>query len=79
MQEAGPYLGLGLQVAGGLLLFVGLGYLIDGWLDTTPWGMVLGAVLGMIGVTFLLIRVADEASAQDKARRERKAEEERGN
>lgn len=78
MQEAGPFLGLGLQVAGGLLLFVGLGYLADGWLGTTPWGMVLGAVLGMVGVLFLLIRVADEASAQDKARRERAAREERG-
>ena len=78
MQEAGPFLGLGLQVAGGLLFFVGLGYWADELLGTTPWGMVLGAVLGMVGVLFLLVRVADEASAQGKARREREAKDERG-
>ena len=69
MQEAGPYMGLGLQVAGGLLFFVGLGYFADGYLGTTPWGMVVGAVLGMVGVIALLVRVSNEASAQAKARK----------
>ena len=75
MQEAGPFLGLGLQVAGGLLVFVALGYFADGYLGTTPWGLVAGAVLGMIGVVALLVRVSNEATAQAAARREQKARE----
>ena len=70
MQEAGPFLGLGLQVAGGLLFFVGLGYLAEDYLGVaSPWGMVVGAVLGMVGVIALLVRVSNEASAQAKARK----------
>ena len=74
MQEAGPFIGLGLQVAGGLLFFVGLGYLADGYFGTTPWGMVVGAVLGMTGVLALLIRIANEATAQSKARKAKEDE-----
>lgn len=60
MRAAGPYLGLGVQIGGAMLLFVGLGVVVDRTLGTTPWGVVAGAVLGMIGIVALVIRIAKE-------------------
>ncbi|MDT0630398.1 AtpZ/AtpI family protein [Rubrivirga sp. S365] len=62
MRGAGPYLGLGAQIGGSMALFVGLGVLADRWLGTSPWGVVAGAALGMVGVVFLVLRIAREAS-----------------
>ncbi|MEM0963651.1 MAG: AtpZ/AtpI family protein [Bacteroidota bacterium] len=63
MREAGPHLGLGIQIGGSMLLFVGLGILVDRWLDTTPWGVIVGAALGMVGIVALVVRVANESSS----------------
>lgn len=71
MMEAGPYLTLGMQIAFGMVLFVGIGYVVDQWLESTPWGMILGAALGMVAVFTLVIRMAREADAKQKARRQR--------
>jgi hypothetical protein len=69
MMEAGPYLGLGLQSAFAMAFFVGLGYLVDGWLGSRPWGIVVGAVLGMVGVLALLVRLSKRANAEARARK----------
>lgn len=66
MREAGPYLGLGLQIGGSMALFVGLGVLADRLFGTTPWGVLVGAALGMIGIFFLIVRIAREADAKKK-------------
>ena len=61
MQAAGPYLGLGVQIAGSMALFAGGGYAVDRWLDSSPWGILVGAMLGMAGIVALLVRVSREA------------------
>ena len=68
MREAGPYLGLGLQIGGSMALFVGLGYVADRMLGTTPWGVLVGALLGMVGIVALVVRLANEANAAAKAK-----------
>lgn len=60
MRAAGPHLGLGVQIAGSMLLFVGIGLLVDQWLGTTPWGVLVGAALGMVGIVLLVMRIAKE-------------------
>ena len=55
MRDAGPYLGLGMQLAGGLLAFVALGYWADRLLGTDPWLLCGGAILGM---TAMILRIA---------------------
>lgn len=62
MREAGPYLGLGYQIGGAMLVFVGGGLLVDRWLDTSPWGVLVGAVLGMVGIVALVVRISNEAN-----------------
>ena len=58
----GQFLGLGLQMAVG----VGLGVLIGGWLDRhygwQPWGTTVGALLGLAGGMYLLIKEALRAN-----------------
>ena len=62
MCAAGPYLGLGAQIGGSMILFVGAGLLVDRWLDTTPWGVIVGAALGMVGIIALVMRIAKEGA-----------------
>jgi F0F1-type ATP synthase assembly protein I len=38
---------LGLEIAVTVTLFLYGGYRLDGWLETRPWLMLLGALLGM--------------------------------
>ena len=45
------YVGLGLEIAIPMVLFLLLGHKLDGWLETRPWLTVLGAFVGM-SVTF---------------------------
>ena len=58
-----------MQIAFGMVLFVGIGYAVDQWLVSTPWGMILGAVLGMVAIFVFIIRVAREADSNEKAKR----------
>lgn len=62
MRAAGPHLGLGLQIGLSMAVFVGAGILVDRWLDTSPWGVVVGAALGMIGIMTLVLRIAREGT-----------------
>ncbi len=82
LREAGPYLGLGVQLAGAMFVFVFGGYLLDGWLGTLPWLTILGAVLGMVAVFTQIYRVGAEignSQAKPKGTRGgRKAEREGG-
>jgi len=52
-------LGLGLDAAVAVVVFLFLGYKLDGWLDSTPWMMLAGAFLGMaVGVYSIYRRVS---------------------
>jgi len=52
----------GLELAGGVLLFAGAGYLLDRWLDTAPWLLVVGSMLGLAGGMYRLIRAVQEVN-----------------
>jgi hypothetical protein len=62
-REAGPYLGLGMQIAASMAFFVGAGYFLDSWLGTFPWLMVAGAFVGMAAVIIHLVRISKQMSA----------------
>ncbi|MEM9996505.1 MAG: AtpZ/AtpI family protein [Bacteroidota bacterium] len=67
LKAAGPYMHVGIQVGLTMAMMAGLGYLVDNWLGTSPWGILLGSLLGVIAVFVVLVRlVADlnEASAK---------------
>lgn len=53
-EEYAKYLGLGAEIAATLLIPIGLGFLADIFFDSSPYGVLIGAVLG-IGIFFTLI------------------------
>ncbi|HUF08886.1 MAG TPA: AtpZ/AtpI family protein [Rhodothermales bacterium] len=62
-------LGLGWQIASTLLLFTAGGYALDRWLDTLPWFLLAGAVLGMVGIFYQILRIANELNADEKRKK----------
>lgn len=56
LQEAAPYLGLGMQLALAVLLFFFIGWWVDGACDTGPYGMLIGIAVGITGGMFKFIR-----------------------
>jgi len=64
------YAGLGFDFAAAMLVFVLVGYWIDGHFECSPWGVLIGAVLGLVGGMYNLIRqglaATREAAEQDR-------------
>lgn len=72
LSEAGPYLGLGMQIALSMALFVAIGYGVDAWLGTLPWGTIAGALIGMSAVFYHLVRVLDAMNRASTQKEEKK-------
>ncbi len=44
------------ELIGGILIGLGLGWLSDHYLHTLPWGMIAGAILGMVAGVYAIVR-----------------------
>ena len=42
------YFGLGFEIAIPVLLGIYIGYRLDRWLETSPWWLVVGALVGLV-------------------------------
>ena len=65
------YVSVGLMFAGGILLFMGLGYALDRWVGTMPFGTVTGTLVGAV-LSFLSVYrrlMADAAKEKQDAGR----------
>ena len=69
MGEGYKYVSLGLTFAFGIVLFLGVGYVLDRWLSTTPIFILIGTFLGTV-LSFLTVYRKLEAEARQ--RREQK-------
>lgn len=49
------FLTLGLTVAVGLVGFGALGFVVDRWLDTSPWFTLAGLVLGIAAAVLITV------------------------
>ncbi len=59
------YFGMGLEYAGAILVLALLGWwLFDKGREGTPWGLVVGALLGFAGATYNLIKIALKANRE---------------
>jgi len=48
-QELGPFLTLGIQLALSVVVFFFIGRWVDGKLNTEPWFMLVGLIIGVTG------------------------------
>lgn len=69
MGDVAPYLGLGIEIMISMVLFVLLGYFADRWLDTSPWLLIVGSVLGMVATGLTLWRTVKDMDARARARK----------
>jgi ATP synthase protein I len=52
------------ELIGGLLCGLGLGWLLDQYVGTRPWGMVAGTLLGTGVGVYLVVKTASRMSAK---------------
>jgi len=72
------YAGMGFEFAAAVACFALVGYWIDSHYHTDPWGIVIGAVLGLIGGTYNMVRQSLAAFRRFDDERRRKAEDHEG-
>ena len=60
---------LGVEFTSAILVGVALGYLVDTWLMTMPWFMVLFVVLGMAAGLLNVVRAMNAMEAESKSKR----------
>lgn len=74
-RELGRYTGFGLSWALSVLLFLLIGYWLDGLWGTLPWLTLVGAFVGAAGGFVSLYRGLSAAAAADERDRERRRDE----
>ena len=54
------YIDIGLQAGGSVAVYTILGLLLDKWLDTFPWLMIVGIFVGIAGMFAIFVKIANE-------------------
>lgn len=72
MAGAAPYIVIGVQIAGGMAMFVIGGYFVDQWLGTEPWLLIVGALLGMVATGGILYKTVKQLDEQNRSNRKRR-------
>ena len=63
-QTAWKYSGLGMELVGAVVALVLVGYWIDRRFGSGPWGVLIGAGIGIVGGMWNLIRAGLEAQRE---------------
>ena len=48
IRQLAPYMALGTQLTASIILVGGLGWLVDHYMASDPWGLVIGLILGSV-------------------------------
>ncbi len=54
----GEYIALGAHIAGSMIIPVVIGIYIDRAWDLSPWGVIVGALMGFAGLISIVFKVA---------------------
>lgn len=57
-EEYAQYLSLGSEIAASLLIPIGLGYGVDFFFATSPFGVLIGAVVGIVIFFLIIMRIS---------------------
>ena len=68
------YSGVGLELAGATAALALVGYWVDGKFGTSPWGILIGVFIGIVGGLYNMVKeslaAVREAQKEDAARQE---------
>ena len=71
-RDAAPYLGLGIQLAAGVIIFYFLGSWADAKFHTSPWLMVTGVTIGAVGGFIKFFKTAADLGKMESDKNEDK-------
>ena len=57
VSRAGPAAAASYTLIGAIILLGGLGYAIDAWRGTAPWGLLIGLILGLVVGFYELMKI----------------------
>jgi len=69
LSKEGSAFMVGTHVVGGILAGAMLGFVFDGFFNTSPWGLVVGFLLGVIAGLRNAYRELERVSKEDQRRR----------
>lgn len=67
------YMGIGIHAGISVAFYLGLGLLLDKWLDTLPWFTLIGAFVGVVAMFAMFLRMnkaLNEASRQTEVEKQ---------
>ena len=64
-QVAGPLFGAGIQLAAAVVVFFFAGRWLDAKFNTSPWFMLIGALVGVGAGLYKFIRTAEKVGSDD--------------
>ena len=56
--HAGAAAGASYTLVGGIIVLGGIGYAIDKWQGSAPWGLLIGLTLGIVVGFYELVKIA---------------------
>jgi ATP synthase protein I len=72
LRSSSSFLTIGVQLAGSMLVYIFIGYFLDRWLDTEPWFLIAGALVGMVAFFVQLFKLVKRLEADSKRAKEEK-------
>lgn len=66
-RQLAPYMGLGTELAASVVGMLLIGYFLDRHFNTSPWLLLIGAAVGLIGGFYNFIKVVQRLSKSDRA------------
>lgn len=72
-RAAEPWLNAVWQFTGSVIVMVGVGYAVDRFAHTTPWGLIVGGLIGTGVGFYAFIRTSNRLAAEEKAQQQKDA------
>ncbi|NJM51975.1 MAG: hypothetical protein HC846_00485 [Blastocatellia bacterium] len=60
IRKSGMAYGAVVTLVGAILLFLAIGWAVDKYLNTSPWGMVIGIIFGAIVGFYQFVRITSQ-------------------
>ncbi|MEX0681335.1 MAG: AtpZ/AtpI family protein [Balneolales bacterium] len=71
LNKYGEYIALGTNIAASMIIPVVIGIYVDKYWNLSPWGVVIGALLGFGGMISIVIKLAAQTGESEYTKRKK--------